>query len=70
MGGGFLHVEEKHARAETFPLASSGGVVAEHALIVNSRGGSLANLLALSLKPVLPAGETARCEQFKIWLQR
>ena len=30
----------------------------------------LANLLAFLGLAVLPAGETARREQFKIWLQR
>jgi len=66
---GFLHVKE-NARAEVFPLASSGRVVAEPARIVHSLLGLLAILLALSLKPVLPAGEVARCERLKIWLQR
>lgn len=66
---GFLHIKE-NARAEVFPLASSGGVVAEHARIVNSRGGLLANLLAFLGLAVLPAGEVARREQLKNWLQR
>jgi hypothetical protein len=59
----FLHVEE-NARAEVFPLASSAGVAAELVRIVDSLVGLLANLLAFLAKPVLPAGETARREQF------
>jgi hypothetical protein len=66
---GFLHVEENE-RAEFFPLASSGGVAAELVRIVRSRVVLLANLLAFLVLPVLPAGETAVLEQFKIWLQR
>jgi hypothetical protein len=65
----FLHVEENE-RAEFFPLECSRGVVAEFARIVHSRVGLLANLLAFLFKPVLPAGEIARRERFKIWLQR
>ena len=65
----FLHVEENE-RAEFFPLASSRRVVAESVRIVHSRVGLLANLLAFLSKPVLPAGEIARRERFKIWLQR
>ena len=65
----FLHVEENE-RAEFFSLASSGGVAAEFVRIVHSRGVLLANLLALLSKPVLPAGEIARRERFKFWLQR
>ena len=65
----FLHVEENE-RTEFFPLASSRRVVAESVRIVHSPVALLANLLAFLSKPVLPAGETARCEQFKIWLQR
>ena len=61
----FLHVEENE-RAEFFPLASSRGVAAELVQIVHSGSG----LLAFLSKPVLPAGETAHFEQFKIWLQR
>ena len=59
----FLHVEE-NALAEVFPLASSAGVAAELVRIVDSLVGLLANLLAFLAKPVLPAGETARREQF------
>ena len=59
----FLRVEE-NARAEFFPLTSSRGVVAELVRIVDSLVGLLANLLAFLAKPVLPAGETARREQF------
>ena len=65
----FLHVEENE-RAEFFPLASSRGVAAELVRIVDSRTGLLANLLAFLGLAVLPAGETARREQFKILLQR
>ena len=65
----FLHVQENE-RAEFFPLASSGGVGAELVRIVDSRGGLLANLLAFLVFPVLPAGESARRERFKKWLQR
>ena len=65
----FLHVEE-NARDESFPLASSGGVAAEFVGIIHSRVVLLANLLAFLVFPVLPAGETAHREQFKIWLQR
>src|SRR5438876_10433341 len=60
---GFLHVEEKHAHAETFPLASSDGVVAEFVRIVHSLVALLANLLAFLGLAVLPAGEAARCER-------
>ena len=65
----FLHVWESE-RAEFFPLASSRGVAAEFVRIVRSLLGLLANLLALLGFPVLPAGEIARRERFKIWLQR
>ena len=65
----FLHVEENE-RAEFFPLESSRGVVPESVRIVASRSVLLANLLAFRFKPVLPAGEIARRERFKIWLQR
>jgi hypothetical protein len=65
----FLHVEENE-RAESFPLASSGGVAAGFARIVGSLSVLLANLLAFSLKPVLAAGETASLEAVTIWLQR
>jgi hypothetical protein len=65
----FLHVEENE-RAEFLPLASSGGVAAEFERIVRSLLVLLANLLAFLSKPVLPAGEIARRERFKIWLQR
>jgi hypothetical protein len=65
----FLHVE-KNERAEFFPLASSSGVAAESVRIVHSLVALLANLLAFLSKPVLPAGEIARREQFKNWLQR
>ena len=65
----FLHVEENE-RAEFFRLASSGGVAAELVRIVDSRVFLPANLLAFLVFPVLPAGETAALEQFKIWLQR
>jgi hypothetical protein len=61
----FLQVEE-NKRAELFPLASSGGIGAEPARIVYPRF----DLLAFLSKPVLPAGEIARRERFKIWLQR
>ena len=64
-----LHVEENE-RAEFFPLASSRGVAAESVRIVRSRVGLLANLLAFLVLPVLPAGEIACGERFKIWLQR
>ena len=65
----FLHVEENE-RAEFFPLASSGGVLTESVRIVASPVDLLANLLAFLVLPVLPAGEIARRERFKIWLQR
>ena len=65
----FLHVEESE-RAEFLPLASSRRVLAELVRIVHSRVVLLANLLAFLVFPVLPAGETAALEQFKIWLQR
>ena len=65
----FLHVEE-NARAEFFPLASSGGVATESVRIVDSRVGLLANLLAFLGFAVLPAGEAARRERLKNWLQR
>jgi hypothetical protein len=65
----FLHVEENE-RAESFPLASSGGVATEFARIVHSSVGLLANLLAFLVLPVLPAGEIARRERLKNWLQR
>jgi hypothetical protein len=65
----FLHVEENE-RAEFFPLASSGGVAAEFVRIVHSPVDLLANLLAFLVFPVLRAGEIARRERFKIWLQR
>jgi hypothetical protein len=65
----FLHVEENE-RAEFFPLESSRGVAAESVRIVSSALSLLANLLAFLSKPVLPAGEIARLERFKIWLQR
>src|SRR5437762_12593930 len=65
----FLHVEENE-RAEFFPLASSGRVAAEWVRIVASRVVLLANPLAFLSKPVLPAGEIARRERFKFWLQR
>jgi hypothetical protein len=64
-----LHVEENE-RAEFFPLASSQGVAAESVRIVASLAGLLANLLAFLVFLVLPAGEIARRERFKIWLQR
>jgi hypothetical protein len=56
--------------AEFFSLASSGGVAAEFVRIVHSPLALLANLLAFLSKPVQPAGEIARRERFKIWLQR
>ena len=65
----FLHVEE-NARAEFFPLASTGGVAAECVRIVSSAMDLLANLLAFLVFPVLPAEETADFKQFKNWLQR
>ena len=65
----FLHVEENE-RAEFFLLESSGGVATEFVRIVHSPVALLANLLAFLSKPVLPAGEIARREQFKNWLQR
>jgi hypothetical protein len=65
----FLHVEENE-RADFFPLESSRRVVAEFVRIVASHFGLLANLLAFLGFPVLPAGEIARCERFKNWLQR
>ena len=61
----FPHVEE-NARSEIFPLASCAGVSAEFVRIVHS----LVVLLAFLGLAVLPAGETAALEQFKIWLQR
>ena len=61
----FLHVEENE-RAEFFPLASSRGVAAESVRIVHSRFVLLANLLAFLVFLILPAGETAALEQFKI----
>jgi hypothetical protein len=65
----FLHVEENE-RAESFPLASTQRVATEFARIVGSLRVLLANLLAFLGLAVLPAGETARYEQFKNWLQR
>ena len=65
----FPHVEE-NARTEIFPLASCAGVSAEFVRIVHSLVVLLANLLAFLGLAVLPAGETAALEQFKIWLQR
>ncbi len=65
----FLHVEENE-RAEFFPLESSGGVAAEFVRIVPSLVVLLANLLAFLVFAVLPAGEIAHRERFKIWLQR
>ena len=65
----FLYVEENE-RTEFFPLASSGGVAAESARILDSRVDLLANLLAFIVFPVLPARETALRKQFKKWLQR
>jgi hypothetical protein len=65
----FLHVEE-NARAEFFPLASSGAVLPESVRIVGSLMALLANLLAFLGFPVLPAGEVARRERLKFWLQR
>ena len=53
-----------------FPLASCAGVLTQSARIVVSRFVLLANPLAFLGLAVLPAGETARREQFKIWLQR
>jgi hypothetical protein len=38
--------------------------------IAHSLVGLLANLLAFLSKPVLPVGEIARRERFRIWLQR
>jgi hypothetical protein len=61
----FLHVEENE-RAEFFSLASSRGVAAEFVRIVGAPVALLANLLAFLVFPVLPAGEIARREQFKI----
>jgi hypothetical protein len=61
----FLHVEENE-RAESFPLASCAGVLAELLRIVHS----LVDLLAFLGFPVLPAGKTTRREQFRNWLQR
>ena len=61
----FPHVEE-NARVEFFPLESSRGVVAEFVRIVHSPVAPLAFLS----KAVLPAGEIARGERLKIWLQR
>ena len=65
----FLHVEENE-RAEFFPLASSGRVAPEFVRIVRLPVVLLANLLAFLVYPVLPAGEIARRERFKNWLQR
>ena|SRR5437870_731543 len=65
----FLHVE-KNERAESFPLGSSRRVVAELVRIIASPSVLLANLLAFLSKAVLPAGEVARLEQLKTWLQR
>ena len=65
----FLHVEENE-RAEFFLLESNRRVMAELVRIVHSRHDLLANLLAFLSKPVLPAGEIARRERFKNWLQR
>src|SRR5437667_4418662 len=65
----FLHVEENE-RADLFPLASSRGMLAEFARIVDSLISVLAILLAFLSNPVLPAGETAYFKQFKFWLQR
>ena len=65
----FVHVEENQP-SECFPLAGSGGVAAELVRIVHSRTRLLANLLAFLVFPVLSAGEIARRERFKIWLQR
>ena len=60
----FLHVEENE-RAEFFPLASSGGVVAESVRIVHPLVDLLANLLAFLVFPVLPAGEVAHIKRLK-----
>ena len=65
----FLHVEENE-RAQFFRLESSRGVVAELVRIVHPLLDLLANLLAFLSKPVLPAGEIARRERLKFWLQR
>ena len=65
----FPHVEE-NARTEIFPLASCAGVSAEFVRIVHSLVVLLANLLAFLGLAVLPAGEAARCERLKNWLQR
>jgi hypothetical protein len=65
----FLHVEENE-RTEFFPLESSRGVATEFVRIVHSPFVLLANLLAFLFKPVLPAREITRREQFKFWLQR
>ena len=45
-------------------------MVAESVRIVASALVLLANLLAFLSKAVLPAGEVARRERLKIWLQR
>jgi hypothetical protein len=65
----FPHVEENE-RAGFFPLESSRGVAAELVRIVYSLLGLLAFLLAFLVFRALPAGEIARREQFKNWLQR
>jgi hypothetical protein len=44
--------------------------MAEFVRIVSFARRLLANLLAFLAEPVLPAGEIAAPEQFKIWLQR
>ena len=49
-----------------FPLASFAGVLTESVRIVHSS----VDLLASLGFPVLPAGETARRERLKFWLQR
>jgi hypothetical protein len=59
-----------HEMVRIVPLASSGGVAAEFVRIVGPPVALLANLLAFLVFPVLPAGEIARRERFKIWLQR
>jgi hypothetical protein len=65
----FLHVEE-NARVEFFPLASSRRVAAEFVRIASSRPRLLAICWHFRLKPILPAGEAARRERLKNWLQR
>jgi len=65
----FLHVEENE-RTEFLPLESTRGVAAEFVRIVSSALVLLANSLTFLGFPVLSAGETARRERFKIWLQR